>query len=99
MTYQVLARKWRPQAFDELIGQEAVVTALLNSLREGRIAQAYLFSGIRGVGKTTAARLFAKALNCESEAEARPCNRCTTCAEITAGSDLDVLEIDAATYS
>jgi DNA polymerase-3 subunit gamma/tau len=99
MTYQVLARKWRPQAFDELIGQEAVVTALLNSLREGRIAQAYLFSGIRGVGKTTAARLFAKALNCESAAEARPCNRCTTCAEITAGADLDVLEIDAATYS
>lgn len=100
MTYQVLARKWRPQAFEELIGQEAVVTALLNSLREGRIAQAYLFSGIRGVGKTTAARLFAKALNCEREAPGeRPCNQCGTCSEITAGADLDVLEIDAATYS
>jgi len=99
MTYQVLARKWRPQEFDSLIGQQAVVTALSNALREGRIAQAYLFSGIRGVGKTTAARLFAKALNCEKGPEAGPCNACATCRDITAGSDLDVLEIDAATYS
>jgi DNA polymerase III subunit gamma/tau len=99
MTYQVLARKWRPQEFDSLIGQQAVVTALSNALREGRVAQAYLFSGIRGVGKTTAARLFAKALNCERGPEAGPCNECATCRDITAGSDLDVLEIDAATYS
>jgi len=99
MTYQVLARKWRPRDFSSLIGQQAVVTALTNALREGRIAQAYLFSGIRGVGKTTAARLFAKALNCEREPDERPCGACTTCNEITAGSDLDVLEIDAATYS
>jgi len=99
MTYQVLARKWRPQEFGSLIGQQAVVTALTNALREGRIAQAYLFSGIRGVGKTTAARLFAKALNCEQGPELGPCNECTTCREITAGADLDVLEIDAATYS
>jgi DNA polymerase-3 subunit gamma/tau len=99
MTYQVLARKWRPQDFESLVGQRPVVTSLRNALREGRIAQAYLFSGIRGVGKTTAARVFAKALNCERGAENGPCNQCTTCRDITAGSDLDVLEIDAATYS
>jgi DNA polymerase-3 subunit gamma/tau len=99
VTYQVLARKWRPREFASLIGQQAVVTALTNALREGRIAQAYLFSGIRGVGKTTAARLFAKALNCERGPEVGPCNDCPTCREISAGGDLDVLEIDAATYS
>jgi DNA polymerase III subunit gamma/tau len=99
MAYQVLARKWRPQDFASLIGQQAVVTALSNALREGRIAQAYLFSGIRGVGKTTAARVFAKALNCERGTANGPCNDCPTCKEITSGADMDVLEIDAATYS
>jgi DNA polymerase III subunit gamma/tau len=99
MTYQVLARKWRPQDFASLIGQQPIVTALTNALGEGRIAQAYLFSGIRGVGKTTAARLLAKALNCEQGPTATPCNVCTTCREITGGSDLDVIEVDAATYS
>src|SRR5512143_1286468 len=99
MAYQVLARKWRPQDFESLIGQAPVVTALRNALAAGRIAQAYVFSGIRGVGKTTAARLFAKALNCEREPAARPGNACPPCREISAGADLDVLEIDAATYS
>jgi DNA polymerase-3 subunit gamma/tau len=99
MTYQVLARKWRPQSFSSLVGQEAIVTALRNALTEGRIAQAYLFSGIRGVGKTTAARVLAKALNCEKGPAADPCNECTACIEITRGSDLDVIEVDAATYS
>ncbi len=99
MTYQVLARKWRPQNFSSLVGQEPIVTALRNALQEGRIAQAYLFSGIRGVGKTTAARVLAKALNCERGPAADPCNECTSCIEITRGSDLDVIEVDAATYS
>ncbi len=99
MAYQVLARKWRPQDFSSLVGQEAIVTALRNALREKRIAQAYLFSGIRGVGKTTAARVLAKALNCEKNFGGDPCNECTPCREITRGGDLDVIEVDAATYS
>lgn len=99
MAYQVLARKWRPQDFSSVIGQEPIVTALRNAIAEGRIAQAYLFSGIRGVGKTTAARVFAKALNCERGPLPDPCNDCAVCRDITAGSDLDVLEVDAATYS
>jgi len=99
MTYQVLARKWRPQNFSSLVGQEPIVTALRNALQEGRIAQAYLFSGIRGVGKTTAARVLAKALNCERGPAADPCNECMSCIEITRGSDIDVIEVDAATYS
>ncbi len=99
MTYQVLARKWRPQDFSSVVGQESTVTALRNALQEGRVAQAYLFSGIRGVGKTSVARVLAKALNCENGPAADPCNNCQTCTEITAGADLDVIEVDAATYS
>lgn len=99
MAYQVLARKWRPQDFSALVGQEAIVTALRNAIREGRIAHAYLFSGIRGVGKTTTARLLAKALNCERGPTGDPCNECAVCQEITRGGDLDVIEVDAATYS
>jgi DNA polymerase-3 subunit gamma/tau len=99
MPYQPLARKHRPQDFSSVVGQEPIVTALRNALTEGRIAQAYLFSGIRGVGKTTAARVLAKALNCERGPAADPCNECASCREITAGADLDVIEVDAATYS
>ena len=99
MAYQVLARKWRPQDFSAVVGQEPVVTALRNAVNDGRIAQAYLFSGIRGVGKTSVARIFAKALNCTERQSADPCNACATCEEITRGADLDVIEVDAATYS
>jgi len=99
MTYQVLARTWRPQRFDDLLGQEAVVQTLTNALRAGTFGQAYLFSGLRGVGKTTAARLLAKAVNCSEGPTAEPCGECASCREVTDGSSLDVIEMDAATHT
>jgi DNA polymerase-3 subunit gamma/tau len=99
MTYQVLARTWRPQRFDDLLGQEAVVQTLTNALRARTFGQAYLFSGLRGVGKTTAARLLAKAVNCSEGPTAEPCGECISCREITDGSSLDVIEMDAATHT
>ena len=99
MSYQALARKYRPQTFSDIIGQETVVRTLQNAIEQKRIHHAYLFSGVRGVGKTTAARILAKALNCVKGPAAEPCNECTICREITEGIDMDVREIDAATYT
>src|SRR5436305_982668 len=99
MSYQALARKYRPQSFGDIVGQETTVRTLQNAIKEERIHHAYLFSGVRGVGKTTSARILAKALNCVHGPAAEPCNECTICREITEGIDLDVREIDAATYS
>jgi len=96
MTYQVLARRWRPQTFADLVGQDVVVRTLHNALASGQVAHAFLFSGLRGVGKTTAARLLAKALNCEKGPTADPCGACASCVEIAAGHSADVQEIDAA---
>jgi DNA polymerase III subunit gamma/tau len=96
MSYLVLARKWRPQSFDDIAGQEHITRTLSNAIRSNRIAHAYLFTGVRGVGKTTAARILAKALNCEKGPTPNPCNQCSFCAEITSGNCIDVLEIDGA---
>ncbi|MGX5671786.1 DNA polymerase III subunit gamma/tau [Thermomonas fusca] len=96
MSYLVLARKWRPKRFAELVGQEHVVRALTNALETGRVHHAFLFTGTRGVGKTTIARIFAKSLNCERGSGADPCGECETCKAIDAGRYIDLLEIDAA---
>ncbi len=96
MAYRVLARTWRPQRFADLLGQETVVQTLRNALASGSFGQAYLFSGLRGVGKTTAARLLAKAVNCTDGPTAEPCGECDSCRDITGGSSLDVVEIDGA---
>ncbi len=96
MTYKVIARKYRPQTFAEIVGQQHVTRTLANAITSNRVAHAYIFSGVRGVGKTTAARILAKALNCASGPTATPDNTCDSCREISAGSSLDVLEIDAA---
>src|SRR5258707_1955714 len=96
MSYQVIARKWRPQTFKDLVGQEHVTGTLTNAIKNDRVAHAYIFSGARGVGKTTAARILAKAMNCINGPTAEPCGVCNSCKEIAAGSSLDVIEIDAA---
>ena len=96
MSYKVIARKYRPQTFAEIVGQQHVTKTLTNAIESNRVAHAYIFSGVRGVGKTTAARILAKALNCAKGPTAEPDNTCDSCREISAGSSLDVLEIDAA---
>src|SRR6476659_10888174 len=96
MSYLVLARKWRPRNFDELVGQEHVRRALTNALDSGRIHHAFLFTGTRGVGKTTIARIFAKSLNCERGVSSTPCGVCSACVDIDAGRFVDLLEVDAA---
>jgi DNA polymerase-3 subunit gamma/tau len=96
MSYQVLARKWRPQHFGQLVGQDHVKTALTNALNHNRLHHAYLFTGTRGVGKTTIARIFAKSLNCETGVTSTPCGVCSACVEIDQGFFVDLLEIDAA---
>jgi DNA polymerase-3 subunit gamma/tau len=96
MVYIALSRKWRPQRFDDVVGQTHVVRTLQNVLRTNRVHHAYLFSGPRGVGKTTMARIFAKALNCTNRVDAEPCNECDSCVAINGGHSLDVVEIDAA---
>ncbi len=96
MSYQVLARKWRPKNFKQLVGQDHVMQALVNALDNDRLHHAYLFSGTRGVGKTTIARIFSKSLNCDSGLSSEPCGECSSCLEIDQGRSLDLMEIDAA---
>ena len=96
MSYQVLARKWRPRFFREMVGQEHVLQALINALDHDRLHHAYLFTGTRGVGKTTIARILAKCLNCETGVSSEPCGQCSACQEISEGRFIDLIEVDAA---
>ncbi len=99
VSYQVLARRWRPQRFEDVVGQQAVTTTLRNALTTGRLAQAFIFAGARGVGKTTTARILARCLNCVKGPTPDPCGECDACMEIAEGRDIDVFEIDAATHT
>ena len=92
MSYQVLARKWRPAQFQEMVGQEHVLKALVNALDDDRLHHAYLFTGTRGVGKTSIARLFAKSLNCETGVSSTPCGECSACREISEGRFVDLTQ-------
>ncbi len=96
MSYQVLARKWRPRSFDSVVGQEHVLRALINALDRDQVHHAFLFTGTRGVGKTTIARILAKALNCETGVSATPCGECASCRELDEGRFVDLIEVDAA---
>src|SRR5512136_1075662 len=95
-SYLVLARKWRPQLFEEVVGQRHITQTLQNAISQKRVAHAFLFTGARGVGKTSSARILAKALNCEKGPGTNPCNQCATCQEVTHGTSMDVIEIDGA---
>ena len=96
MNYQVLARKWRPKSFETVVGQDHIVQALRNGLSQNRIHHAYMFTGTRGVGKTTIARIMAKCLNCETGVTAQPCEQCQACVAINEGRFVDLIEVDAA---
>ncbi|MGN1024933.1 MAG: DNA polymerase III subunit gamma/tau, partial [Faecousia sp.] len=94
--YQALYRKWRPQTFDEVVGQKHITETLKNQVKTGRLSHAYIFIGTRGTGKTTCARILAKAVNCENPVDGNPCGKCAACRGIAAGSVMDVVELDAA---
>ncbi|HEX5216007.1 MAG TPA: DNA polymerase III subunit gamma/tau, partial [Vicinamibacterales bacterium] len=99
MSHVALARKWRPQRFEDVVGQRGTVDTLKNAISSGRLAQSFIFAGPRGVGKTTTARILARALNCVKGPTPEPCGECDACREIAEGRDVDVLEIDGATYT
>ena len=96
MSYQVIARKYRPQVFDDVVGQRLITDTLQNAIQTNRVAHGYIFSGARGVGKTSTARILAKSLNCAQGPTLTPCGKCPSCQEVAAGNSVDVLEIDAA---
>src|ERR1035438_7691447 len=96
MSFIVTARKWRPQIFNDVVGQEHITSTLKNAIKNNRIAHAYIFTGPRGVGKTTTARILAKALNCLNPVDSEPCNKCELCLSIQNGQSMDIIEIDGA---